>query len=66
MRKVRAFLNGFRLAEVHRVGRIMADEILDKLAVEGMVGLDVTLATITKVASTPALTSDSVPWSGIW
>ena len=60
-----AFLNGFRLAEVCRVARTTVAEILDILVMEGVGRLDLTLATMTKIASTLALTADTVQWSGL-
>lgn len=46
--KVRSFLEGFRRAEVRRLARETATLLLDKLVSEGIEGLDMTLATMTR------------------
>jgi hypothetical protein len=46
--KVRSFLDGFRLAEVRRLARETATMLLDKLVSEGIEGLDIVLATMTR------------------
>ena len=46
--KVRSFLEGFRKAEVRRVARETASMLLDKLVSEGIEGLDITLASMTR------------------
>jgi hypothetical protein len=46
--KVRAFLEGYRRAEVRRLARETTALLLDKLVVEGVGGLDLTLATMTR------------------
>jgi hypothetical protein len=46
--KVRAFLEGYRRAEVRRVARETATVLLDKLVTEGVEGLDFLLASMTK------------------
>ena len=46
--KVRAFLEGFRRAELRRIARETTTLLLDKLASEGIQGLDNMLATMTK------------------
>jgi len=47
--RVRAFLEGFRRAEVKRVGRETTTLLLDRMATEGIQGLDRMLTTMTKV-----------------
>jgi hypothetical protein len=44
--KVRAFLEGFRRAQVRKVARETATLLLDKLCSEGLDGLDLTLASM--------------------
>jgi len=46
--RVRAFLEGFRQAEVNRLSRETVTLLLDKLVSEGIEGIDVTLATMTR------------------
>jgi hypothetical protein len=46
--KVRAFLEGYRRAEVRRLARETTALLLDKLVVEGVGGLDLTLASMTR------------------
>lgn len=46
--KVRAFLNGFRRAEVRRIARETTALLLDRLVLEGIEGLDMTLATMSR------------------
>ena len=46
--KVRAFLEGYRKAEVRRLARETTALLLDKLILEGIEGLDMTLATMTR------------------
>ena len=46
--KVRSFLEGFRRAEVRRLSRETATMLLDKLVSEGLEGLDMTLASMTR------------------
>ena len=46
--KVAAFLEGYRRAEVRRVSRETTVLLLDKLVVEGVQGLDMTLQTMTR------------------
>lgn len=46
--KVRSFLEGYRRAEVRRLARETATMLLDKLVSEGIEGLDMTLATMTR------------------
>jgi len=46
--KVRAFLEGYRRAEVRRLARETTALLLDKLLLEGIEGLDLTLATMTR------------------
>ena len=46
--KVRAFLEGYRRAEVRRIARETTSLLLDKLVLEGVEGLDMTLATMTR------------------
>jgi len=46
--KVRAFLDGYRRAEVRRVARETATLLLDKLVQEGIEGLDLALASMTR------------------
>jgi hypothetical protein len=46
--KVRAFLEGYRRAEVRRVARQTAALLLDKLVQDGVEGLDITLASMTR------------------
>jgi hypothetical protein len=46
--KVRAFLEGFQKAELRRIGRETTTLLLDKLASEGIQGLDTMLATMIK------------------
>ena len=46
--KIRAFLEGFRRAELRRIARETTTLLLDKLASEGIQGLDTMLATMTK------------------
>lgn len=48
--KVRAFLEGYRRAEVRRVARETATVLLDKLVSEGIEGLDFLLASMTKTS----------------
>jgi len=48
--KVRAFLEGFRRAETKRVNRETITMLLDKIATEGIQGLDRTLTTMTKIS----------------
>jgi len=48
VRKVGAFLEGYRRAEVRRIARETATMLLDKLATEGVKGLDLMLATMGK------------------
>lgn len=48
VRKVGAFLEGYRRAEVRRVARETATILLDKLVTEGVKGLDLMLATASK------------------
>jgi hypothetical protein len=48
--KVRAFLEGYRKAEVRRVARETTTMLLDKLASEGVQGLDFMLASMTKAS----------------
>jgi hypothetical protein len=46
--KVRSFLEGYRRAEVRRFARETATMLLDKLVSEGIEGLDIALATMTR------------------
>ena len=46
--KVRAFLEGFRRAEVRKFARETTTLLLDKLVQEGIEGLDMTLSTMTR------------------
>lgn len=46
--KVRSFLEGYRRAEVRRLSRETATILLDKLVSEGIEGLDITLASMTR------------------
>jgi len=46
--KVRSFLEGYRRAEVRRLARETATMLLDKLVSEGIEGLDIALATMTR------------------
>jgi hypothetical protein len=46
--KVRAFLEGYRTSEVRRLARETAAMLLDKIVEEGVDGLDVALATMTR------------------
>ena len=46
--KVRAFLEGYRRAEVRRIARETTSLLLDKLVLEGIQGLDMTLRTMTR------------------
>ncbi|KAI2502301.1 hypothetical protein MHU86_12190 [Fragilaria crotonensis] len=46
--KIRAFLEGFRRAELRRIARETTTLLLDKLASEGIQGLDTMLSTMTK------------------
>lgn len=46
--KVRAFLEGFRKAELRRIARETTTMLLDKVASEGIQGLDTMLSTMTK------------------
>ena len=46
--KVRAFLEGFRRAEVRKMARETTTLLLDKLIQEGVEGLDITLASMTR------------------
>ncbi|KAL3944682.1 MAG: hypothetical protein SGBAC_001240 [Bacillariaceae sp.] len=46
--RVRSFLEGFRQAEVRRISRDTVTLLLDKLVSEGIEGLDVTLASMTR------------------
>jgi hypothetical protein len=46
--KVRAFLEGYRRAEVRRLARETSALLLDKLVVEGVGGLDLALAAMTR------------------
>jgi hypothetical protein len=46
--KVRAFLEGYRRAEVRRVARQTAALLLDKLVQDGVEGLDITLASMSR------------------
>lgn len=46
--KVRAFLEGYRRAEVRRLARETAALLLDKLVLEGVEGLDTALASMTR------------------
>jgi hypothetical protein len=46
--KVRSFLEGYRRAEVRRLSRETATMLLDKLVSEGIEGLDITLASMTR------------------
>eukprot|EP00977_Amphora_coffeiformis_P027872 scaffold34655_cov157-Amphora_coffeaeformis.AAC.3 len=46
--KVRAFLEGYRRAEVRRIARETTTLLLDKLVLEGIQGLDMTLNTMTR------------------
>lgn len=46
--KIRAFLEGYRRAEVRRIARETTAILLDKLVLEGVEGLDMTLATMTR------------------
>lgn len=46
--KVRSFLEGYRRAEVRRLSRETATMLLDKLVTEGIEGLDITLASMTR------------------
>ena len=48
VRKVGAFLEGYRRAEVRRIARETATMLLDKLVTEGVKGLDLMLATMGK------------------
>ena len=48
--KVRAFLEGYRRAEVRRVARETTTILLDKLVSEGIEGLDLLLASMTKTS----------------
>ena len=48
--KVRAFLEGFRKAEVRRVAKETTTMLLDKLASEGVQGLDFMLASMSKTS----------------
>ena len=48
--KVRSFLEGFRKAEVRRVAKETTTMLLDKLASEGVQGLDFMLASMTKTS----------------
>lgn len=46
--RVRSFLEGFRQAEVRRISRETVTLLLDKLVSEGIEGLDITLASMTR------------------
>ena len=46
--KVRSFLEGYRRAEVRRLARETATLLLDKLVSDGIEGLDITLASMTR------------------
>ncbi len=46
--KVRSFLEGYRRAEVRRLARETATMLLDRLVSEGIEGLDIALATMTR------------------
>lgn len=48
--KVRSFLEGFRRAEVRRLARDTVTLLLDKLVGEGIEGLDLTLASMTRTS----------------
>ena len=48
VRKVGAFLEGYRRAEIRRIARETATMLLDKLVTEGVKGLDLMLATMGK------------------
>jgi hypothetical protein len=48
--KVRAFLEGYRQAEVRRIARETTTMLLDKVASEGIQGLDLMLASMTKAS----------------
>ena len=48
--KVRAFLEGFRKAEVRRICRGTATMLLDKVATDGVEGLDMMLGTMTRAS----------------
>lgn len=52
--KVRAFLEGYRRAEVHRLARDTTALLLDKLVGEGLDGLDMTLATMARTSGETA------------
>jgi hypothetical protein len=46
--KVHAFLDGYRRAEIRRLARETSVMLLDKLVVEGLVGLDMTMAAMSR------------------
>jgi hypothetical protein len=48
--KVRAFLEGYRRAEVRRLARETSALLLDKLVAEGVEGLDISLASMTRTS----------------
>ena len=48
--KVRAFLEGYRRAEVRRVARETATILLDKVVSEGIEGLDIMMASMTRTS----------------
>ena len=48
--KVRAFLDGYRRAEVRRLARETTAMLLDKLVTEGVEGLDITLAAMARTS----------------
>jgi hypothetical protein len=55
--KVRAFLEGYRRAEVRRIARETTALLLDKLILEGVQGLDATLATMMRSGSEATMNS---------
>lgn len=57
--KVRAFLEGYRRAEVRKSARVTVTFLLDKLVSEGIDGLDMTLATMSRSSDDSANDDDA-------
>ena len=57
--KVRAFLEGYRRAEVRKSARVTVTFLLDKLVSEGIEGLDMTLATMSRSSDDSASMDDA-------
>ena len=57
--KVRAFLEGYRRAEVRKAARTTVTFLLDKLVSEGVDGLDLSLSTMSRSSDDSASTEDA-------